>query len=292
MSSTDGGPSVDGGPSTDGGDPSDGGDPLDASEPADAGDPTDGGGPADSGDPIDGGGPADGGESTDGGGAAPLPVNLGRAGEFVILAASAITNAPTSLIIGDVGVSPAVAAAITGFALVADPSNTFSVSDQVTGRVYAANYMPPTSANMTMAIDHMVVAFANAAERTPDFTELGAGNIDGMSLGPGVYRWSTSVPITMSVTLVGSATDVWIFQIAQTLAMSAGVRIELSGGALPKNVFWQVVGAVTLGAGAHCEGVILAQTSITLGAGASITGRLLAQTAVTVAMSTVVEPAP
>ena len=241
---------------------------------------------------VDSGSPADAGDSTDGGDSPGIPVNLGTAGAFVILASSAITSAPTAVIAGNVGISPGVAAAITGLALVADSSNTFSTSTQVSGRVYAANYMPPTPADLTIAVGDMMTAFTNAAARPPDFTELGGGNVDGMTLVPGVYRWTTALPITTDVTLSGNATDVWIFQIAQTLALSAGVRIQLAGGALPKNVFWQVVGAVTLGAGAHCEGVILAQASVDLGAGASITGRLLAQTAVTIAMSTVVEPAP
>lgn len=240
---------------------------------------------------VDSGPPADAGDSTDGGPSLASPVNLRAAGAFVILASSAITSAPTSVIAGNVGISPAVAAAITGLALVADSSNTFSTSTQISGSVYAANYMSPTPADLTVAVRDMMTAFTAAAARRPDFSEHGAGNIDGMTLVPGVYRWTTALPITLDVTLSGNATDVWIFQIAQTLALSADVRIRLAGGALAKNVFWQVAGAVTLGAGAHCEGVILAQTSVTLGAGASITGRLLAQTAVTIAMSTVVEPA-
>jgi len=247
----------------------------------------------DSGTPVaDSGTPADTSVSMDAGPAPGIPVDLGTAGGFVILASSAITSAPTSVIAGDVGISPATAAAITGLALVADSSNTFSTSTQVSGAVYAANYMSPTPANLTVAVGDMMTAFTDAAGRAPDFSEVGAGNIDGRTLVPGVYRWTTALPITMDVTLSGNATDVWIFQISQTLALSAGVRIQLVGGALAKNVFWQVVGAVTLGAGAHCEGVVLAQTSITFGAGASITGRLLAQTAVTTATSTVVEPAP
>jgi hypothetical protein len=66
----------------------------------------------------------------------------------------------------------------------------------------------------------------------------------------------------------------------------------LTGGALPKNIFWQVAGLVDLGTTAHCEGVILTQTSITLRTGASINGRLLAQTAVDIDAGTVIEPAP
>ncbi len=75
--------------------------------------------------------------------------------------------------------------------------------------------------------------------------------------------------------------------------MVSGWRAEiLQGGALPKNIFWQVSGLVDVGTTAHLEGVVLSQAMIALHTGASINGRLLAQTAVTLDSSTVVQPAP
>ena len=68
------------------------------------------------------------------------PVNLGIAGKYVILAKAGVTNTGTSAITGDIGVSPIAATGITGFNLIADASNQFSTSSQVTGSVYAANY--------------------------------------------------------------------------------------------------------------------------------------------------------
>ena len=198
---------------------------------------------------------------------------------------------PTSAVTGDLGVSPAAATFITGFSLTADATNVFSTSPQVTGKVYAADYASPTPANLTTAIGDMQLAFTDAAGRAPGVTELGAGNIGGMTLAPGVYKWGTGLLIPTDVTLTGSATDVWIFQIAQDLTMSSGTKILLAGGALAKNVFWQVAGLVDLGTTAHVEGIVLTQTSITLRTGASINGRLLAQTAVNIDGSTVVAPA-
>jgi hypothetical protein len=136
----------------------------------------------------------------------------------------------------------------------------------------------------------MQLAFTDAAGRAPNFTELGAGNIGGMTLTPGVYKWSSAVLIPTNVTLDGSSTSVWIFQIAQTLTVSSATSVLLSGGALPENVFWEVAGGASLGTTAHLEGIVLTQTSATLQTGASINGRLLAQTAVTIAGSTVTEP--
>jgi len=68
--------------------------------------------------------------------------------------------------------------------------------------------------------------------------------------------------------------------------------VILTGGALPKNVFWQAAGVVGIGTTAHMEGVILAQTAITLNTGASANSRLLAQTAVTLDGNAVTQPAP
>jgi len=72
--------------------------------------------------------------------------------------------------------------------------------------------------------------------------------------------------------------------------MAAARKVILSGGAQARNIFWQVSGAVTIGANTHFEGVILGQTSITLGNLASINGRLLAQSAVVLDASTVTVP--
>lgn len=220
-----------------------------------------------------------------------LPVDLGSAGNFVILAKSAVSTVPTSSITGNVGVSPAAASYITGFSLSVDATNVFATSLQVVGKVYASDYEPPTPSNLTTAIGDMQLAFTDAAGRAPDVTELGAGNIGGKTLGPGVYKWGTGLLIPTDLTLNGSATDVWVFQIAQDLTMSSAAKILMTGGALPKNVFWQVAGFVDLGTTSHFEGIVLGQTSITLRTGASINGRLLAQTAIDMDSSIVVGPA-
>jgi hypothetical protein len=234
------------------------------------------------------------GTASSGGGNASstLPVNLRTAGNYVILAKSGISTVPTSTVTGDIGVSPAAASLISGFSLIADSTNVFSTSLQITGKAYAADYAAPTPSNLTTAIGDMLLAFADAAGRAPTVTELGAGNIGGKTLTPGVYKWGTGLLIPTNVTLTGSATDVWIFQIAQNLTMSNATGVSLTGGAVAKNVFWQVAGLVDLGTTSHFEGVILTQTSINMQTGASINGRLMAQTAVTIASSTVVQPAP
>lgn len=211
----------------------------------------------------------------------PLAVDFGTAGDFKILAKTAITNVPTSSVIGDMGISPAAASAITGFALVLDGSGEFSTSAQVTGRVYAADYAPPTPAKMTQAILDMEAAYTDAAGRVADFVDVSAGLIGGLILVPGVYRWDSNVLIASDITFLGGPGDTWILQVNGTLDLAAAMEILMAGGANPANIVWQVTGAVTIGPGATFRGNILAQTNIAVQTGASVYGKLLAQTAVT-----------
>ena len=213
------------------------------------------------------------------------PVALGNAGNFVILSKTGVTDVPTSKVTGDVGVSPITGAAdllpcteVTG--------NVFSVDAAGPG---PCNWMDPK--RLTLAVLDMQTAYTNAAGRPkPDFTELGMGNISGMTLAPGLYKWGTGVRIPTDVTLSGGPNDVWVFQISGNLIVSNGVAVHLSGGAQAKNIFWQVAGLATLGTTSHFEGVILSRSMIAMQTGASINGRLFAQTAVTLQMNAVTKP--
>ena len=219
-------------------------------------------------------------------GSGPVPVRLGTAGTFAILSKTGITDVYASAIVGDVGTSP-----ITGAALLL-------TCGEVSGNVFtvdAAGPLPCVVTNatfLTAAVGDMGFAYDDAAGRLyPDVTELGAGEIGGLTLQPGLYKWGTGLLITTDVTLAGGPNDVWILQVAGTLNQGNATRVTLAGGARAKNIFWQVAGAVTIGTTAHFEGVVLAKTMIAVNTGASVTGRLLAQTAVTLQMNAVTQPA-
>ncbi len=219
-------------------------------------------------------------------------VSLGTAGKYAILAKTAITNTPTSAITGNLGLSPNAASGISGFALNLPAGSAFSTSAQVTGRVYASDYAVPTPANLTTAVSNMEAAYTAAAGLAPAGVGgcPGTGIMSGITITPGVYTCSNAVTITGSITLSGTATDVWVFQFAQTLTQSAATHVNLTGGALPQNVFWQVAGGVTIETTALMQGVILGQTAINLQTGATVKGRLLAQTAVNLDANTVTVP--
>ncbi|OFY68011.1 MAG: hypothetical protein A2V64_06795 [Bacteroidetes bacterium RBG_13_43_22] len=216
-------------------------------------------------------------------------VNLGASGDYVILAKTAINNNSTSAVTGDLGLSPAATSYVTGLALT--DATGYATSVQVTGKIFAADMADPTPINLTTAVSNMLTAYTDAAGRpSPDFLELGTGNIGGKTLVPGLYKWTSTVTMPSDVTISGSATDVWIFQIAGNLTMSTAVKITLNGGALAKNIFWQVAGQATFGTTSHFEGILLSMTGITFQTGASINGRALAQTAVVLDANIVTKP--
>lgn len=217
-------------------------------------------------------------------------VNLGAAANYVILAKTGISTVPASVITGDIAVSPNSAESITDFSL--NHFIGYAESAQVTGRVYAAEMAAPTSSNLTTAVENMLTAYTDAADRAnPDFFELYTGDISGKTLVPGLYKWTNTVIAPTDFTISGGANDIWIFQIAGDLKLSSNVKITLSGGAQAKNIFWQVAGEAVFEAGSHFEGVVLSQTAVHLRTGASMNGRILAQSAVTLQSSTVTKPA-
>jgi Ice-binding-like len=212
------------------------------------------------------------------------PVNLGTAGSFAVLTKAGVTNVPTSTISGDVGASPITGAAIR------------VTCPEVAGTIYSVNAAGPACkvtnpTFLTTAVGDMEAAYTDAAGRTvPDVVNLGAGEIGGRTISPGLYKWGTNVSISTDVTLSGGPNDVWIFQIAGTLNEAPAKNVILAGGAQAKNVFWQSAGAVTIGTTAHFEGTILSQTMVAMNTGASINGRLLAQSAATLQQNAVTKP--
>jgi len=222
-------------------------------------------------------------------------VNLGTAGDFVILSKTGITEAtPASThITGNIGTSPITGAAIT-----------LACSEMVTGTIYTVDATGPACrvvdpTRLTTAISDMETAYTDAAGRTiPDFTNLYAGILDGQTLVPGLYKYTTGVTIGSTpganVTLSGGANDVWIFQISGDLTLANGSSVKLIGGALAKNVFWQVGGptGAILGTTSTFEGNILSAKQVTIASGAVLNGRALAQTQVTLNGNTITVPAP
>jgi hypothetical protein len=201
-------------------------------------------------------------------------VNLGTAERFGILSGVGVSNnAGFSEIRNmDVGISPGVRSSITGF-----PPAII-----VNGAIYASDDIAPVgiAAMLTQAKLDLTNAylFAEGASYTAPITV--SGDQGGKTLVAGIYK-STSTLLVQSgdLTLSGSATDVWIFQIASafTTVGGAGGNIKLAGGALAKNVYWQTGSSATIGDYTSFKGNILALQSITMGSHSTAEGRMLAR---------------
>ena len=212
--------------------------------------------------------------------AGPALVNLGSTAHFMILAGSAITCLGGGGIGGDVGLSPAAGSGITGLNAV-----------QVHGTIYTASAGGPAGevvdpVRLTKASGDLTVAYNDAAGRVPaptgPFLNAGAGNLGGLTLVPGLYKFTDTVLITGSdVTLTGGPNDVWIFQLASDLEVGNGISVVLAGGAQARNIFWQVGTSVNIGTTSMFKGTIMAGTKIVMMTGSALEGRALSSTAVT-----------
>jgi hypothetical protein len=222
----------------------------------------------------------------------PGIIDLGTAGDFVILSKSGIDRKGVTSITGNIGVSPIDQTALTGFSQIMDVSLEFSTSDYVVGKIYAADYATPTPSYLTTAISDQETAFSVANGLTTNvIVDLGAGDISGKTLAPGLYKWGTGLLITNAgVTLNGGPDDTWVFQISDDFTIDNDAIITLAGGAQAKNIFWVTKTQAVIGSNVQFKGNVLAKTLISVNTGAIVSGVLLSQTAVTLNASTVVKP--
>jgi hypothetical protein len=218
-------------------------------------------------------------------------VPLGTAGNYAILTKTGISTVPTSAVTGDMAVSPISATAITGFDLIMDSGGAKSSSTQVVGDVYASDYGTPTPSALTTAVEDMHLAYANAFGREKSTVEanndLGGGKLGGKTLSAGVYTWTTTIEIGDSVTFDGSSEDVFILRTTGDLKQALATEVILTGDAKAENIFWQVAGAVTVGAGAKMQGVLLSKKAVTFITGSTLIGRVLSQTACALQSATI-----
>ncbi len=206
------------------------------------------------------------------------PLDLGCTETFAVLAGSTVTSTGATVVDGNLGLSPG--SAVVGFPPATVVNGSIHVNDALANNGKGC----------------LTIAYNDAAGRTPvptgTFLNPGAGNIGGMTLVAGLYKFTGAASITGSnLTLTGGASDVWIFQIASSLNVGNAVQVIMGGSAQAKNVFWQVGTSATIGTTCIMKGTILADQSISLNTGSVLNGRALARIgAVTLAGNTITKP--
>jgi hypothetical protein len=216
-----------------------------------------------------------------------LPVPLGSAARFAILSNSAITNIPTSAITGDVGISPGARAAITALS-----------NPEVTGEIFAADDPAPVPAMLIAAKADAQIAFLNANAAVRGTPTPISGNLNGLTLVPGLYESGTSIEISPGGILYldagGNSNAVFVIRSATSITTGPTATVVLQGGANAANIFWTAGSAITLGTNSVMKGTMIAGTSISLLTQARLDGRALIQGAaagqVSLDQSTVIRP--
>ena len=202
----------------------------------------------------------------------PASVNLGAAGDFAVLAGSAITSTGATAVTGDVGVSPGTT--ITGLA-----------PGDVTGVIHV-NDSPAMDARTAL-----LTTINELSLRTPH-TEI-VGDLKDQTFHLGIHHQTGAIQLTGTVTLdaENNSDAIFIFQTNAAFNTAAGSTVNLIRGAKAANVYWVVGDAAGTGANTSLSGTILA-TAITLGAGTVLNGRALSLTAVTLDANSITIPGP
>lgn len=196
-------------------------------------------------------------------------LDLGIAESFAVMAYTSITSAPTSSIMGKVGLKPGVRSLIS-----------INPTTEVIGggaEVYAGDDSGDPANYLTLAREDLIAAYRDAVMRVTDKDKLEAykGKLGGQILPSGIYRWSNGVTINSDITLEGNDSDVFIFQVNGNLEVAPKVRIVMSGGAKAQNVFWQVSGKTTLNSLSVVSGTIISQLTFEMKNLAQLNGRAM-----------------
>jgi len=177
---------------------------------------------------------------------------LGTANSFAVLGATTVTNTGTSVLNGNLGVSPGTS--ITGF--------------------------PPGIVN-GMIDDNDGAAIQGEADALSGFNSLNGlavtqtltgQDLGGLTLTPGVYFFASSAQLTGPLTLnfQGLNNVSFVFQTGTTLTTASGSSVNSINQGTNDSIYWAIGSSATLGTTTGFEGYLIADQSITMTTGATI----------------------
>jgi len=183
------------------------------------------------------------------------PISLGTANDYAVFAGADLTYVNSTTVDGDIGAKGDI-----------DDSKG-SVAHNGTLKTSVADSSELASAQKDLDTAYMALKIHEST---------GAAPITG-ALTPGVYTAAAALTITGPLVL-DTGTDanaVFVFKIGAALTLTADAQIKIIGAGSAQNVYWQVTGAVDLGARSAFVGTLLTKAAIRAGAGAAVTGRLV-----------------
>lgn len=194
-----------------------------------------------------------------------------------------VTSCGNTVINGDVSTTSA-STLITGLTDGNGFGNPYTIDGcpgVVNGKVFTAPPAPGDASSLAIATQAQTDA--QSAFNATSVASMPGGithtaELGAKTLTPGVYTSGTSFDITtvdLTLDAKGNPNAVWVFQSPSTLTVGAGVKVILTNGAQPKNVFWHIGSAATINAGAQMKGTLLAFSGVSMGTGATLDGRAI-----------------
>jgi hypothetical protein len=195
---------------------------------------------------------------------------LGVTSTFAVYTAGgSLDNAGATTVNGDVGTGTTP---VTGFGGLPDGT---VIGGAVHVGAGGSTYATQAAADVAVAYGQM------SAIACVDYTLTGLGGVGGVPqvLTPNVYCLGTGAALTLDGELVLDAQNnpnaLFIIKLNGAFATQDLSRVTLINGASAANVYWQVAGAVTLGANSFFRGTLLTAGAIHFHAGATLYGRAL-----------------
>lgn len=208
---------------------------------------------------------------------APISLNLGAASKFVVLAGSEITSTLNTSITGNIGIAPG--GSIKGFP---------------PGAVYGEKFTKGSDTLAVGAQKDLAAAYKMGTGLTNSNITVLKENLGGLTLIPGLYKAESNIDISggdITFDAKGDSASMFVVQVPAAMTVAAASKVNLTGGAQAKNIFWIVGTLAKLDSNSIVKGNILAEESIFIGKNVNLQGRALSKTGkVELKGSTIVRP--